>query len=260
MTWTKNSSNWANGDVPDEADLDAYEDGIYRAHIMADLAGLGIGKLSQTASGPSLLMLLFHKASAFTFGTAPVTSAGFLRTPGGGPWGADSVSGLTYDRTVTGSSSNATAANTLVDNQLYLFPAFNASITVTALQVSLSLVFRITDNAYTATLDKVGLQVVKIAADGTESNVGSQADVTSGSTNGEESYVTERLHLAVSGLSQAIATTERLGFRIKGYGHSSNAAASITIKSPTDFTPGDFSTAYTQAWQTKGTPVAVWFT
>ena len=51
MPYTKSSSNWANGDVPDEADLDNWETGIALAHTTID--AIADARFSAYPSGTS---------------------------------------------------------------------------------------------------------------------------------------------------------------------------------------------------------------
>lgn len=260
MTWTKNTSNWSNGDVPDEGDLDAYEDGIYRAHTMLDLAGLGNGLLA-SSGGPTLLLQLWRKAAAFTFGSSPVTSDGYFRTPSGGPWGADSITGLPHDRTTAETTvATGTTTDTLVLNRLFVLPAFASSITVSRVDVDAGFAFRTTNASYTATLDKVGLQVVKIAADGSETNVGSEVFESTTATDTGEALKHAQRYLSATGLSGTIAPTERLGIRLKLYAHSSNALGQVLATVCTSITEKfHFGTGTPgTGLQITGTPVAIW--
>lgn len=261
MPYTPHAT-WVAGDTPAAADLNNWETGLEAAHEMCDLAGLGAGKMAQTSGGPTLLLELWRKASAFNFGTAPVTSDGYLRTPGGGPWGADGIAGRPFDRAPAVTTVlTGTTSNTLVLNRLFLLPAFAASITVTRLDVQAN--FGFAPPSGSATLDKVGLQVVRIAADGTETNVGSEIAESTTATNStvDEFEIVQR-YVSSPGLSQAIATTERLGLRLKLYGKNSAGGGSVSatvcadLAGQRDFTSGTASTRR----QVTGTPVAVWFT
>jgi hypothetical protein len=259
MPYTPHAT-WVAGDIPVAADLNNWENGIEAAHIMADLAGLGAGRLAQTAGGPSLLLHLWRKASAFTFGSSPVTSDGYLRTPGGGPWGADGISGRPFDRVPDSTTvATGTTPNTLVLDRLFLLPAFADSFTVSRVDVQAQ--FGFARNGYSVDLDKVGLQVVRIAADGTESNIGSEAvNSTTAFTASDEFQIVQR-YLSSPGLSQAIAATERLGFRLKLYGHNSDAGGGFKATVCLDVSGGDFSTTSGGfRLQLTGTPVAIWFT
>lgn len=246
---------------------------IHAAHIdtlAADVAEVyeatGLSSKYPFASTPGagpLLLHLWRKASAFTFGSSPVTSDGYLRTPAGAPWGADSVAGLPRDRRVaTTAVATGTAANTLVLNRLFILPAFAAAATVTQVVAEVGFAFRTTNASYTATLDKVGLQVVKIAADGTETNIGSEVFETTTATEGAATYEHAQRYLSSASLSGAIATTERLGIRLKLYGHSSNASGGVEAGVCSTVTVEDDAdpTGWPYLLQLAGTPVAVWLT
>lgn len=261
MPYTPHAT-WVAGDTPAAADLNNWETGLEAAHEMCDLAGLGAGKMAQTSGGPNLLMQLWRKASAFTFGTAPQTSDGYLRTPAGGPWGADSILGRPFDRepgytsVVTG-----TTANTLVLNRLFILPAFASSITVSRVDVQANFGIAAGSAAYTATLDKVAIQVVRIAADGTETNIGSETTNTTTESETNAAMRIAQRYLSSPSLSQAIATTERLGFRLKLYAHTDNAGGSVEATVCIDLaTHYDIVSSGTLYRQLASTPVALWFT
>lgn len=170
-------------------------------------------------AGAPLVLDLRAKASAFTFGTAPVTSAGYFRHPDGSPWAGDAIQGDPMDLAVTNFSySSATAPNTLIGQALYLLPAHGA-LTVSKVEALIPCAGT-AGGGGSPTLDKVELVVVKIDAAGVETQLGSVgANSTAAAISTSGYNLITRFVSADLGASYAVAATERLGVRIKWYGH-----------------------------------------
>lgn len=177
------------------------------------------------AAGAPLLLDLRPKAAAFTFGTAPVTSAGYFRHPDGSPWSADSIQGLPMDRPAVGFTAlNATTVNTLHGERLYLLPP-HVALTVSKIEALIPTVIGVLSGGGFGYLDKVELLVVKIAADGAETQLGPTAsEATSVSSN--SSYRQDHRWISAGlGGTFAVEATERLGIRVKWYGHHGTGGA-----------------------------------
>jgi hypothetical protein len=222
MPYTPHAT-WVAGDVPVAADLNNWETGIDGA--IATIDAVGLAAPVATAIGP-VVWLAHTKAAAFTFGTAPVTSAGYVRLTTGAPWGADGVYTPVLDGGSSGSATTTTA-NQLVINALFIFPAQNAC-SVSRVEALIPILGYYSGS--TGQIDKVEIQVVKITAAGAES---AHATVGVNSTVGTITASTFRnqdLHerLVTANLSAspwAVAAGERLGVRIKVYGRGGGSGA-----------------------------------
>ena len=239
-------TTWVAGDTPAAADLNRWEqtyDAISAHRLTTPITAI---------SGGPLILDLRAMASAFTFGTAPVTSAGYFRHPDGSPWGADSIQGEPMDRDVTNiGSTSSTTANTLIGQRVYLLPPHGA---LTVSKVEALIPFLIGDTGSgSAIVDKVELVVVKISAAGVETALGSLGvNSTSASAASYQTLYT-RFVSADLGASYAVAATERLGVRIKWYGHHSTGASNVTVYPLVDFDGQDLASppASYVTWHTR---------
>jgi hypothetical protein len=151
------------------------------------LNGAGLSAPVPAINHP-IVWLLHPKASAFTFGTAPVTSAGFARLATGAPWGADGVYTPVLDSGTAGAATTNTA-NQLLINALYIFPAQD-SCSVSRVEALIPILAYFSGSG--GQLDKVELQVVKVTAAGVET---AHATVGLNSTTGSVRAACDRRSL-----------------------------------------------------------------
>jgi hypothetical protein len=220
-------TTWVAGNTPAAADLNRWE-------LTYDAVGsTGLRAPFVAASNP-VVWLAYPKAAAFTFGTAPVTSAGFVRTMTGNPWGADSISGFAQDDRGAQASTSSGTANTLLTDTRYIFPAL-AACSVSKVEANVRMAIYGTTAA--GQFDKIELQIAVINAAGTETphaTVGINSTVQANtSSNVSNPKVFERFVSAdLSASPLALAVGERLSVRVKTYGRASSNT--ITIQAPAD--------------------------
>lgn len=243
-------TTWVAGNTPAAADLNRWE----LAYDATDARRLTT-PVTPISGGP-LILDLRAKAAAFTFGTAPVTSVGYFRHPDGSPWSADSIQGDPMDRTVTRIGySSVTTPNTLLGERLYLLPPC-AAMSVSKVEALIPFVAECSSG--TATFSKIELVVVKIAADGTETTLGTLgSNATSAALTTTPVQLTRWVSAAL-GASYAIAATERLGVRLKWYGNAA-AASNWAVYPLADFNAPDI-TSSDDYWHTKPVRFAFYVT
>lgn len=242
-------TTWVAGDTPAAADLNRWE-------LTYDAVGSVGLRAPFAATANPVVWLAYPKAAAFTFGTAPVTSAGFMRTMTGNPWGADSISGFAQDDRGAQGSTTSTAANTLISDTRYIFPALAAcSVSKVESNVRMGL----WGTVAAGEVDKVEIQVAVISAAGTETPHATVGSNTTAATNltSSASNPTMRERFVSADLSAsplAIASGERLSVRIKIYGKASGVMT-LSVQCPADGTEINAGTPL----QTRPLPIAVYF-
>lgn len=242
-------TTWANGDTPAAADLNRWE-------LAYDAVGsLGL-KAPFAAATNAVVWLAYPKAAAFTFGTAPVTSAGFMRTMTGAPWGADGISGFAQDNLGAQGSTTSTAANTLISDTRYIFPAL-AACSINKVEANVRMALWGTSAA--GEVDKVEIQVAVINAAGTETPHATVGTNTTAATNlsSTASNPTMRERFVSADLSAsplAIASGQRLSVRVKIYGKASGVMT-LSVQCPADGPEVNS----TPMLQTRPLPIAVYF-
>jgi hypothetical protein len=230
MPYTPHAT-WVAGDVPVAADLNNWETGI--DGVIATVDALGLGVPFVAAINP-VVWIAYPKAAAFTFGTAPVTSAGFVRTMTGNPWGADSISGFAQDNRGAQASTSSGTANTLLTDTRYIWPAL-AACSINKVEANVRMAIYGTTAA--GQFDKIELQIAVINAAGTETahaTVGLNSTTEANSSSNISSpKVFERFVSAdLSGSPLSVPVGSRLSVRVKTYGRASSNT--ITIQAPAD--------------------------
>jgi hypothetical protein len=230
MPYTRHAT-WIAGNVPLPADLENWEQAHATAIGTIDWAGLRVPFLTVTNA---VIWQAYPKAGAFTFGSSPVTSAGFVRTMTGQPWGADAINGFSQDNRGAQASTSSGTANTLLTDTRYIWPAM-AACSVTKVEANVRMALYGTTAA--GQFDKIELQVAVINAAGTETahaTVGLNSTTeANNSSNISSPKVFERLVSSdLSGSPLSVPVGSRLSVRVKTYGRASSNT--ITIQAPAD--------------------------
>jgi hypothetical protein len=193
-----------------------------------------------------------YAVARFKYQGDKFNGAGYFRHPDGSPWGADSIQGEPMDRDVTSAgTTGSTTPNTLIGQKLYLLPPHGA-LTVSKVEALIPFLIMAASSG-SAIVDKVELVVVKISAAGVETTLGSPGVNSTSASAATYQTLYTRFVSADLGASYAVDATERLGIRIKWYGHHSTGSDNVNVYPLVDFDGQDLASppASYATWHTR---------